>query len=986
MASTAAAAAAVVNGTHSAAPPPPADATTSTHATATTNGVTSQKRKRDDDADGDAPETAALANANQQTQRDIFDILRQYDTSPSCLSHPFTNAHLSNSTGPSQKKAKLTDAPAKGSDIASRLRSCDYDSLVELVTDVQHVREDMVEELRNKDKQADGPPATRPLVENLKQIQKIQAFEQLVKNVVKQVEEHERKRNPKANALSNGETKVANSSNKGGTILTLFGNAPTPKQLFSSLQHSSKPSDTPIKSELPVEEMGLPTGLTGTKIVPAPTASQQGPTFGESFPPAHNLAPLNPPKLHKRSSTRDTVINWEVKEPAKGSKRGGYTTQKITSADWLGWGGVDAVEEPQSPNAKRKQRDRALSGGDRDEKEGGKQDAEEKLRKQEEALFRRAYSSFAPSHDNSKALVPAETMNMIWWQKVGEERYNERFAIDPALLDGAPASKQDGLATIDGVELNEEDLGKAIEELDQIQDLQYDTTHDKTDSEEVLRRISELLETLASQQRIRNSSLPAPSSTSRTPISPAPHAMTKAGTPSAPAEEEVGTYNTLRHELAYLILQLPPYAVAKLNSDQLSSLGVSKLLPLETKDIKGTMEDDLVARLAKYQAAATQASIATLARPSSSSTSQHYSTTANRTPAIGSAANTRYGQSANYNTGRTPSTAAPAYNRSISNQSQPQAYTPTAAPARPTQQTPYTRPPPPQPSYGSSATSQYYQQQRAQHQQHQQPPPAYPSYNQQYASTPQQQRPQYPPTASSQPLAQYQARSQAAAQNAISYQTNSNANNTPVANYARTASPAMGVNNAAGYATSQQQQRSGSVSQQYGQPLQQYPGQQPQYQQAPSGYGQAPQQYPQQHHQYPQQASQQYPQQSQQYSQHQQPQQYPQQSHSQYQHQQHQHQQQGSNPPSGRATPVYPQHQQQQQHQPPNQNYSHHAQSQPSTPQPPAAPAGIGAGYGQQASLTPQPPGGMGGGGASASASMTPQPQPHVQGLAPGGQ
>lgn len=640
--------------------------------------------------------------------------------------------------------------------------------------------ESLIASIRAKSKEREEH-AGRLSVDDLKQMQRVQAFEQIVRNVVEQESKYEAahggvevKKEPKSIGLANGHVSEskADAASRNGSVLTLFGNAPTPKQLFSSMQNTpAAQSEKIIKTELPVEEMSLPNGLTATNIMPLPSdESKKGPTFEDAFAPAYNLPALHPPKAHKRSSTRDSTVTWEFKDHvSRSSKKGGYTTQSLTVGDWISYGGGTTSGDPASPGARRKQRDRALSG-ESSQPPSSKETLEEALIKEEEALFRRAYSSFAPSHDNTKAIVPEETKSMVWWQKIGDKKYEETFAIDPALLDEKSGSLADGIPAPRESDV-EEDFSKVVEEMEDVPDeMPAEPARDKTAVDSVLQEISELLETLASHQRIRNATLPSSTAVSRTPISPAPVLTSRIGRPGSPAEDELSTYHSIRRELAYLILKLPPYAVAKLDGNQLSELGVSRSIPFEGKDTKGTMEEDQVARLAKYTAMATAASISNLTRPGSNS-GPHYSSTNQRTPAIGQAANTRYGQSAQYGASRTP--AAPAYSRSSSSQS---TYgTPSATAPRPgygQQPNQYSRPAQPQHSYSQSNGSQLYRQ----------TPGGYAggSFNQSYnKSTQPSQRP--PGTYSSQPLAQYQQR---AAQNATAYQMNSNQPQ-------RTASPSL---------------------------------------------------------------------------------------------------------------------------------------------------------------------------------------------------
>ncbi|KAF2764837.1 hypothetical protein EJ03DRAFT_378283 [Teratosphaeria nubilosa] len=752
--------------------PPPALDIANTPAPADAS-ATKRKREADD------VQTATSIPPNAQVHTDLLEVLKQFDSTPSFLHHTLDDH---DATEPSQKKARLSDGTGK-STIHEKLSQCAYASLDSLIRDAERVRQDIENEIRENAKSKDGQQLGRLSVEELKQIQRAKAFEQLIKDIIMRETQH---------GPAKSETKIkkepevdvqAGTRRNGSSVLTLFGNAPTPKQLFSSMQNCSTTAAAgrASKAELLVDEMPLPNGLAATRIVAAPAGGKKAPSFDEAFPPPYALPALNPPKVHKRSATRDMTIKWEFKDGVhRGSKKGGYTVQPLTQGVWLGYGGTDSAQDAASAKEKRKQRERALSSGAESSKEKPTQTqlGEEQAR-QEEALFRRAYSSFAPAYDNSKSMIPAQTKADIWYDKVGEKRFNDVFAIDPALLN-EPVTIPSNVPAVQELPTTEEEFSRVVDDLlEHGEDAAVQVTS-KTDVEQVLREISELLETLASHQRIRNATLAPANQTARTSLSPAPQLASKIGKPDEPAEDETSTYHALRRELTYLILKLPPYAVAKLDGDQLADLGVNHIIPLEQKDIKGTLEEDQVARLAKYTAAQTAAGIATLTRGNSASSGQHYNTTAQRTPAIGQAANTRYGQGAQYGATRAPATA-PAYNRSTSGQSQ---YgTPSAAPRTGYAQQPnqYTRPGAPQQSYGQSNGQQYYQ--RPAMAQPGQAPTGYGGYNQQYGQTPQSQaRPNY---ALSQPLQQFQQqRPNTHAANAVAYQTAPSQIN-------RTASPAI---------------------------------------------------------------------------------------------------------------------------------------------------------------------------------------------------
>jgi hypothetical protein len=659
--------------------------------------------------------------------------LNRHDATSEFLN--YTTAKSAESTL-TKVKSQLEDSEKSASkSIAEKLTDAEYGSFGQLHDDVARVGRNWIASLQSKDQEDSTTPA-RPSIEELKKINRIRSIETRIREVIEQEMQFATLRDGRKERMAS-----ASVANDTSAILTLFGNAPTPRQLFSSAQLN--PSDSTIKSELPVEELNLPPGIIATKVIPGPAEETKKRTFGEAFAPPLALTALPLPKATKRPAARDNTIVWEFKDPVQRNKKGGYTVQSLSTSTWLSYGGEGAGVDSKSPRERRKLRDRALSGGEAITNGAPKVALLESLAKEEQALFARAYSSFAPSCDNSKALVSGETKGMVWWQSVGEQRYsNSTFALDPALEDISVGLVDGSPDDVVAIEERPEAFARIIEELeDYEQDLSNASPNkSKTNVDHILAEISELITTLASHRRIRNATLAPASTLPRAPIiSPSP-AVAAVSDPDVPSEAETETYHRLQRELAYLILRLPPYLVAKINGDQLAELGISGVIPFETRDIKGTMEEDQVFRQAKLAAlSASTNNASTSARPGSSA-SQHYSTTAQHTPAIGQAANTRYGQQVN---SRTPNAAAPQYTRTPSGGNQ--AYgTPTNA--RRLSGWQQQQPPPgsvrpgagiSNPNYANGQSQQQYYQQRPTHQ----TTPAnygggYKSYQQQ-SSTPQ---------------------------------------------------------------------------------------------------------------------------------------------------------------------------------------------------------------------------------------------------------
>lgn len=410
----------------------------------------------------------------------------------------------------------------------------------------------------------------------------------------------------------------------GRAVLTLFGNAQGPKQLFSSLQQSKRIPPTlydqasgivgsAVEITVPFQEAQLPNVISTTRILSIPAEDTAGKrrkirTLGDVFAPPASVPQLTPPKPSKQLTTRGSTVNWVTHDSLTRSSRKGTTfaTQPLSAGHWLGYNGVDASLEPSSPVAKRRQRDRALSTGEAHQPPSESALAAARQAK-ESALFRSVFSSFAPSRDNSVAVVPDETKSRMWWHKVGEIRYESSMAIDPALL----FADVDNLRITNGQVDEDEALKDAVDHFDPEQHSFEDPTlldveEDQT-SKKLIDEVSELLETLCSYQRIRNASLAA---SSRTPSLQNAQA-------SDPSPAEFDTYYLLKSQLTLLVSTLPPHAVAKLNGKQLDDLNISRTMLVEHKDYRGALEEDQVARIARQTALTTAAGPPPVARMNS---------------------------------------------------------------------------------------------------------------------------------------------------------------------------------------------------------------------------------------------------------------------------------------------------------------------------------------------------------------------------------
>lgn len=580
----------------------------------------------------------------------------RYDPEPSVLLAPLgAIANELKSEQPATKKARLTDAEEPET-IAGRADQDTYTSLDQLESDISASCASVLDSIKARERQTDGA-SKRISVDDVDDMQGVMAFELTAKELIAREKAIRAKRRDSETArgslhsTSNGvkegaqSPKMTKSEKPPKTVLSLYGNAPTPRQLFSSLQQGDGDAAT---VDLPLEELGLPNMLTASRLVPSSVtgsarSSAAKATFGDSFAAPASVASLSLPKSTKHAS-KGTTISFVPKDTRpKGSKKSGYTAQPLSSGDWVTYGTPSIGRDPASPSAKRKQRDRSLSLG-----ESARPDADElalESEAQEEALFKAAFSSFAPSYDNVKAVVPEVMRSQVWWHKVGRHQFENRFVGDTAFL-------SDDKVTADGEQDEEIDHAEEAKRFKEVVD-NFDEEDTKADLRlsddrdeemaplQLLQDISELLETLLSYQRIRNSYIPA---ASRTPASPSPLLGAMLGTATEPSSDETKTYNVLRSQLADLVQRVPPYIVAKLDGEQLETLMITRRLVMENKSYHGTMEEDQLTRMAKSTAAAAVATA---------------STSKINTPSNYGSINNQHGRTSSFhNSGRPPLAAA----------------------------------------------------------------------------------------------------------------------------------------------------------------------------------------------------------------------------------------------------------------------------------------------------------------------------------------
>ena len=442
-------------------------------------------------------------------------------------------------------------------------------------------------------------------------VNRIAAFKKLLNSLVRQAnvaqsdikaEPSEENEEPTAAESTNDKESTRNES----VALTLFGNAANPKQLYSSLQKSVKvpfPSSKPgsekyVEVQASLREVELPNGITAAKVDQhSPDSQAKAPkrTFGEVFAPRPTLPQLEPPR-RARSHTRNNANSWidsfdmDTNLRAFPGERTNYALSTLPSGQWLQYGGV--TSSPSFWNRREKHQS---------SQQYADVDTAQKLHKDsmlsaedESSVLQGVFSSFAPSFDSSGAVVQADAKDLVWWSKRGAKRLDALLSVplyeEP---EGESTTQPGNIGELDEETLEEmvnsfkaEDL--ADKESSTGERMESETDQGSKDLNEMLRDISELLETLSSYQRVRN--LDSTGSTGKGTEENEP--SLDFASPSNPPAAEREVYETLKSSLSVMISNLPPYAVAKLDGEQLAELNISQKVLVENPDYRGTMEKD----------------------------------------------------------------------------------------------------------------------------------------------------------------------------------------------------------------------------------------------------------------------------------------------------------------------------------------------------------------------------------------------------------
>lgn len=551
---------------------------------------------------------------------------------PTLFEHPLPARE--NSKEPEAKRARLEDISLNG-----RAASNLYDSLDDIVTDIRLAAKLFKEErkLVSTDSKAhlqSLSPSELGLLSRVDQVvakavdlvQRQKVYDDIIagKPVKSEVDVK-----PIVNGNHSAITKTQTPKDE-PLALSLLG--PHNKFMYTNAQGVMSGAADSVSSVIP--KTALPNGITTIHAIQSPTPEENKkpvPTLGDLFAvggslpfiPLKPLRPLSAKHVTNGWIHQNQPYNYDNIRPRNSSQS--YHNQQISVGYPLEYRGATKETDP-----KRKQRDRALSlSGVKATISSA--EAEEQEEQELNALFRSVYSTFAPTRDDAAAIVPERVRSRLWWQDSGYSTFEKLVKnVGDMALDGQ--SKKLIMPAVDYAS----EFKQAVDSWPDVIDpslsagappASSEKAADEKDVDELLEEISELLETVSSYQRNRNSSWSAVSRPTATSLGGAP-------TVSDPGAEEIDMYNILRNQLTVMISMLPPYAVAKLNSDQLSELAISTKLPVEVESFEGTMEEEEHAKLVRLAAA--PAAAAPRATPAPvhhrSGSSAHYGNQFNTAP------------------------------------------------------------------------------------------------------------------------------------------------------------------------------------------------------------------------------------------------------------------------------------------------------------------------------------------------------------------
>ncbi|KAG6015719.1 hypothetical protein E4U54_003070 [Claviceps lovelessii] len=533
------------------------------------------KRKRDSEEAGAEGMTGVeeqkptaprrwAAGEQKDLIKNYFEVLKSIDVEPSILKRPLVNAQ--SLSEPEAKRQKSLEPPTLKS-ISDKIAADAYTHMEDVASDIISVTNAALSETESKLSDESGSKAA-----NRKLAASIAEFKDRALRIFEREKAYPKA--PAAEAMRGGEGSRSAATDKSQAILSVIGYAPQEKRLFSSL---------PLSQDFDPADYTLPPGVTFSRVIPS-NMQERTQTLGELFSAPRPLPPLQPPRQPKTQAKGNTLdFYYPLLENTSKYRGNCYFNTRLPTGHYL-----DYSSATPSHQSRTKQRERAQSLA-------GKRPSSSELEMSEmESLFRGAFSSFAPCKDDSSAVISSATAGRMWWQQSGSRNFQRMVELE--YYGDTKDADPFGLR-IKPEDIDEEGIREAIDNWDETfvdpsLDEAMGTKRDDNEKEvnDILDEVTDMIETLASYQRIRNLTLP--NSQNRQSSDPVNGDMLANSGPHQPSEEEQATYDMLKAQLTLIIKTLPPYAVAKLNGDQLDDLLISTKIQIQTDQYRGVMEED----------------------------------------------------------------------------------------------------------------------------------------------------------------------------------------------------------------------------------------------------------------------------------------------------------------------------------------------------------------------------------------------------------
>lgn len=484
------------------------------------------------------------------------------------------------------KRARLAENGFQDETIESKILSGAYSSFGALVEDLNNAKDaiikDLSESTTNGDARSSSPskPDIQDRLSNL--VILIAALDT------------EASRGSESNTTNEeGEdlAKVSLPGYRPQHILSLRSQVNGSTQLLYSGLETRPPVDAPDVDGTPdAERVNLPNGFELTDFAAlggdGKKQTDEKRLFGTVFRPSSRLKALEPPRVSKNGVKGNTLqfIPYGSQIENNSPFKHDYRFAKLSTGAWLKYGGSGI------PDEQNRKRTRQLSAANDFKAALEANDVQQRNNLDADALYSSVYSSFAPSCDNSAATFSDKDRSRQWWRKYGEQKLSRILPVQES-EDLADDASRRGEVHLDKLE-------EVVAEFEPDQeDGYFPAQTEPEDVDDLLQQVSDMIETLSSYQTNR----------SLDPL--------VSGSAPKPSEPEVDVFEMLRTQLSIMVSILPPFAVAKLNGDQLEALNISTRLLVEPPDYPGTGQvNDSTLRRQKIQQA-TSASSRTTTTP-----------------------------------------------------------------------------------------------------------------------------------------------------------------------------------------------------------------------------------------------------------------------------------------------------------------------------------------------------------------------------------